>query len=31
MESVNAQNLTKEEMIGAANKAVKEIIKKSKD
>ena len=31
MESVNAENLTKEEMIGAANKAVKEIIKKSKD
>jgi dipeptidyl aminopeptidase/acylaminoacyl peptidase len=31
MEAVNAQNLTKEEMIGAANKAVKEIIKKSKD
>ena len=31
VESVNAQNLTKEEMIGAANKAVKEIIKKSKD
>jgi dipeptidyl aminopeptidase/acylaminoacyl peptidase len=31
MESVNTQNLTKEEMIGAANKAVKEIIKKSKD
>lgn len=31
MESVNAQNLTKEEMIGAANKAVKEIIKKGKD
>ena len=31
MESVNAQNLTKEEMVGAANKAVKEIIKKSKD
>ncbi len=31
MESVNAQNLTKEEMISAANKAVKEIIKKSKD
>jgi hypothetical protein len=27
MESVNTQNLTKEEMIGAANKAVKEIIK----
>lgn len=31
MESVNAANLTKEEMIGAANKAVKEVIKKSKD
>lgn len=31
MESVNTQNLTKEEMIGAANKAVKEVIKKSKD
>jgi len=31
VESVNAQNLTKEEMIGAANKAVKEIIKKGKD
>lgn len=31
IESVNAQNLTKEEMIGAANKAVKEIIKKGKD
>jgi dipeptidyl aminopeptidase/acylaminoacyl peptidase len=31
MESVNAKNLTKEEMIGAANKAVKEIIKKGKD
>jgi len=31
MESVNTQNLTKEEMIGAANKAVKEIIKKGKD
>ncbi len=31
MESVNAQNLTREEMIGAANKAVKEIIKKGKD
>ncbi len=31
VESVNAENLTKEEMIGAANKAVKEIIKKSKD
>lgn len=31
IESVNAQNLTREEMIGAANKAVKEIIKKSKD
>lgn len=31
VESVSAENLTKEEMIGAANKAVKEIIKKSKD
>ena len=31
VESVNAENLTKEEMIGAANKAVKEIIKKGKD
>ena len=31
MESVNTQNLTREEMIGAANKAVKEIIKKGKD
>ena len=31
MESVNAANLTKAEMIGAANKAVKEIIKKGKD
>jgi dipeptidyl aminopeptidase/acylaminoacyl peptidase len=31
MEAANTQNLTKEEMIGAANKAVKEIIKKSKD
>ena len=31
MESVKAENLTKEEMIGAANKAAKEIIKKSKD
>ncbi|MBL7703289.1 MAG: S9 family peptidase [Ferruginibacter sp.] len=31
VESVNPQNLTKEEMIGAANKAVKEIIKKAKD
>ncbi len=31
VEGVNAQNLTKEEMIGAANKAVKEIINKSKD
>jgi dipeptidyl aminopeptidase/acylaminoacyl peptidase len=31
VESINAQNLTKEEMIGAANKAVKEIIKKGQD
>lgn len=31
VESINAENLTKEEMIGAANKAVKEIIKKAKD
>ena len=31
MESVNTKNLTKEEVIGAANKAVKEIIKKGKD
>ena len=31
VESINSQNLTKAEMIGAANKAVKEIIKKSKD
>jgi dipeptidyl aminopeptidase/acylaminoacyl peptidase len=31
METVNAANLTKEEMIGAANKAVKEMIKKAKD
>lgn len=31
MESVNTANLTKEEMIGAANKAVKEIIKRGKD
>ncbi len=31
VESISAENLTKEEMIGAANKAVKEIIKKAKD
>ena len=31
IESVNTENLTKEEMIGAANKAAKEIIKKSRD
>lgn len=31
VESVKVENLTKEEMIGAANKAAKEIIKKSKD
>ena len=31
VEAVSAQNLTKEEMIGAANKAAKEIIKKAKD
>ncbi|MBK8520493.1 MAG: prolyl oligopeptidase family serine peptidase [Chitinophagaceae bacterium] len=31
VESINAENLTKEEMIGAANKAVKEIMKKAKD
>ncbi len=31
LESVKAENLTKEEMIGAAGKATKEIIKKSKD
>ena len=31
VESVKSENLTKEEMISAANKAAKEIIKKSKD
>lgn len=31
VESINTENLTREEMIGAANKAAKEIIKKSKD
>lgn len=31
VESVKSQNLTKEEMVGAVNKAAKEIIKKSKD
>ncbi len=31
VESVNAENLTKEEVIAAANKAAKEIIKKGKD
>ena len=31
VELVKAENLTKEEMIGAANKAAKEIIKKGKD
>jgi dipeptidyl aminopeptidase/acylaminoacyl peptidase len=31
VESISAENLTKEEMISAANKAVKEIIKKGKD
>ena len=31
VESVKMENLTKEEMIGAANKAAKEIIKKAKD
>ncbi|MEP7238753.1 MAG: hypothetical protein ABI685_12835, partial [Ferruginibacter sp.] len=31
MESIKTENLTKEEMIGAANKAAKEIIKKGKD
>jgi dipeptidyl aminopeptidase/acylaminoacyl peptidase len=31
VESVKSENLTREEMIGAANKAVKEILKKSKD
>jgi dipeptidyl aminopeptidase/acylaminoacyl peptidase len=31
VESVKSENLTKEEIIGAANKAAKEIIKKAKD